>query len=253
MPAIALATLGDAEGLAALRDRLVTDEFLRRLDDVDNPQRRVLNLSRLFSALETHPSAGSLKVCLAVANSPEFTSVPIRLNYALPALLAVRPVGEEAAAIVRRTNDEGFYTVNAPLLVRNASPTALRLFEEMIRDGEVEPSSRINAVHVSVLPYRTEVPVLQMARRLFEGGGLDPAIQRAVIETIFDLQSRRWFGPVRVAPTPRPWDTASDEALALVLELGGVVQARTDLRQELRSAVERTMEEVSEILANRRR
>jgi hypothetical protein len=249
--AIALATSDDPAGLGALRDHLRSEEFLRRLDDVDNPSRRVYYLSRVFSALETRPSPGSLDLCVAVAESAEFNSLPVRMNYLLPALGAVRPLTESAAAIFRRTNPEGFFSVNGPILVRNGSPLALRLFEEMIRAADVESDARVDVVHESVLPYRTELPVLETSARLIDSQ-LEPEVRTGVIETVFDYQVKRWFGAVRVAPAPRPWDTATDEALEFALGLSDRVLARADVPAETRGAVERSASEIRSILERRR-
>lgn len=251
LAAIALATSDDTKGLAALRDRLRTNEFLRRLDNLDDPTARVQYLSRVFSALETHPSPGTLDLSIEVAESPEFTALPIRMNFLLPALGAVRPLTEGAAEIIRRTNGQGFYNVNAPILIRNGSPLALRLFEEMIRDTTVDAEMRIDALHSSVLTHRTDFAVLQMSANLIESG-LDPAVRIGVVETIFDYRPGEWFGAVCVPPAPPPWDTAADDALEFALRLADLTLRFTDLPSGIRQSVERSVAEIRGILERRR-
>jgi hypothetical protein len=252
LAAIEVITKQSPEGLAVLASYLRTPEFLRRLDDVDNPQRKTYFLGRVFAAMEQHPSEATRDLCIAAAESPEFCADPIRLNYLLPALAAVRPMTQAAAAVFRRTNSEGYFPVNAPLMTRNESPIALRLFEEMIRNPQVDPESRIDALRHSVLPRRTELPILATAERLLSGG-LEPEVEIGLIETLFDYREKPWFGPVRVPPAPRPWETASDEACQRALALAQAALARSDLPGETRQAVQASVNEIEQLLESRRK
>jgi hypothetical protein len=251
LSAIVLVAEGFAEGVAALASHLARTAFLARLDALDQPQFKTLNLALVFEALERHPSDATRDLCISVANSSEFTSDPIRMNLLLPALAAVRPMTKGAAEVFRRANGEGYYPVNAPLLVRNGSPVALRLFEEMIQDRSVDPENRVDALRWSLLPYRTEYAVMAMCRRLLDGG-LEPEVELGVIETLFDWQVKLWFGPVRVAPRPRPWHTASDEAVRMALQVADEAAQRPDLPDVTRAAVERSVAELDQLVSQRR-
>ncbi len=250
--AIVVIAEGFTEGVAALGSHLATTEFLARLDAIDEPQRKTLNLTQVFAAMEVHPSDATRDLCIFVAASAEFNADPMRLNALLPALAAVRPMTEIAAGVFRRTNGEGYYSVNAPLLVRNGSPVALHLFEEMIRDRSVSPENRVDALHWSVLAYRTEYAVLAMCERLLDGT-LEPEVEQGIIETLFDYQVKIWFGPVRVAPRPLPWDQASSDALRLASWLALGAMDRADLPLTTRTAVERAVEELEQIQRQRTR
>jgi hypothetical protein len=169
-------------------------------------------------------------VCVSVYNSEEFRELPVRINLLLGALAAVRPVDEEAAAVFRSSTAEGFAEVNAPLLLKNESPLALQVFEETITGVWVESYVKVDMLHRSVLPVRTRMPVVEMCSRLL-AGELPSDVRSAMIETLFDYQSRLWFGPAMYPPEPQPWESASTEVLQFMISLanrilGGEIEAR---------------------------
>lgn len=237
--------------IGALREFLRTREFLERLDDLGEPSWKTLHLSRIFGTLEQHPTPATEELCLVLVNEPDFLADDDRKIFLLPALAAVRPMSNSAVETFRRTNAEGYYNLNARLLVRNGSPRALALFEEMIRDETVPEERRVDNLHAAVLPYRTEIAVLQTMDRLVSGD-LPDRVRIGAVETIYDERSREWFGPARNPPAPPPWETASDEALTFVLRLASQASFR-ELPPPLAAAVDRTVRLIQDILASRRR
>lgn len=250
--AVVLAGSAHPQAQQTLGSFLRRREFLARLDNLSDVHQKTYNLRAVLEALRSHPTPVSASICVTLANDPAFLEEPDRLIWLLPALSAVRPMSEEGAELFLKTNNEGFFAGNAPLLVANGSERALSLFESMIRDSSVDPESRIDAVHNAVLPHRTDAPVLESAGRLL-GGGLAPEVETGVVETLFDFQYRRWFGPAIGAPRPPAWESGSDEALQLVLRLADRVKSRRDLPAELADAVNRTAAEVRDILAARKK
>lgn len=248
--AIALASSGNANAVAELGRFLRRGEFLARLDDLTDPHLKTRHLSAVMRSLENQPSTAVSEVCLTLADESEFLADQDRMIYLLPALAAVRPMSAEAAAVFRRTNAEGFFSANAPLLAENGSPRALELFEAMIEDASVEPEDRVDALRTSILSRRTEVPILESSKRLLSSG-LEEEVMFAVIETLFDFRSKEWFGPAVGAPTPPPWEGASDDALALLLRLADQAKARGALPAGLREAIDRSSGEIEEVLSSR--
>jgi len=62
-------------------------------------------------------------------------------------------------------------------------------------------------------------------------------------ETLFDHESKRWFGPVLTPPTPPAWELASTEVLDLLIALADRYPSATSTRRELedlRKAREKT-------------
>jgi hypothetical protein len=248
--AVALAGSADPEALVAMRERLARNDFLARLDDLANPQDSVFNLSSVFAALRQHPDPLTGELCVALANEPEFVAEPARLNYLLPALAAVRPMSEAAANLFRRTNHEGFYGVNAPLLAENGTPHALTVFQEMIETPLKDAANKVYVLHHSLVPRRTDLPLLETCAQLI-GSGLERAVEMGVIESIFDYQERPWYGNIRRPPRPPSWESAPSETLRFALDAGKRIETRTDLRAGLNLAIANTVSVISRILAAR--
>lgn len=248
--AVLVASSGDFEAIRKLGILLGHASFLARLDDTADPADKTFHLGRVFGAIAQHPSAQIGELAVRLAADPEFMADDDRRIYLLPALAAVRPMTSEGAAIFRKANAEGYFATDAPLLVANGSPLALALFEEMIRDASVPPERRVDSVHTAVLPRRTDLEVLRSAARLL-AGPLEDEVAFGLLETLFDHQSKRWFGPALQPPEPPPWESASTEALELLVRLGEDARARS-LPPELAAAVDLTLTSVRRILEDRR-
>jgi len=248
--AVALASSKDPQAVAKLSEVLRRAEFLARLDDLATPAEKTRSLQKVLSTLADHPSRATEHLCLELVNDPVFLADDDRKIYLLPALAAVRPMSQEAVAVFRRTNGEGYYNLNVRLLVKNGSPRALALFEEMIRDDGVPVARRVDALHAAVLPYRTQLPVLQTLDRIL-AADLPAAVRVGAVETVFDHRSREWFGPAKNPPEPPPWDTASQETLRFVLAMGEKATARGQLPPPLLTALSETMAQIRQIMAAR--
>jgi hypothetical protein len=210
----------------------------------------IYNLTQVFDALERNSTRHTAELCVDLAAEPDFIAEPVRLNSLLPALAAVQPMSDGAAEIFRRTSDEGFFHLNAPLLVQNGSPLALAVFEEIMESSSQDAANRVDAIHRSILPYRTHIAILRMCSRLLQKD-LEPQVEAGLIETLFDYQERKWFGNARRPPRPPSWGSASTEELRVVVELGSRLQERTNLPIALREAIRSTVVVINDILAGR--
>ena len=246
--AIVLASSENPGDVAKLGEFLRQAGFLARLDDLGSAADRTRNLEKILAALAEHPSVAAERVCLALATDPVFLSNDDRRIYLLPALGAVRPMSEEGVAVFRRANQDGYDAATPPLLAKNGSPRALALFEEMILDRTASMVRRIDALHASIVPWRTNPEVLGSVERIL-AAPLEPEVASGAIESVFDDQSRRWFGVSRSAPKPPPWESAPKDALRKVLALADNARRRT-LGPELVEAIDRTVEAVKRIMAN---
>ena len=249
--AVALASSGNAEAIAQLGEFLRRADFLYRLDDLTDSDVKTLHLQEVMAALQAHPNAAIGELCVALSEDETFMSDDERMDFILETLSAVVPMTEEGADLFRRTNVEGYFAFNAPLLVKNGSPRALELFEWMMQDRNVPGNRRIDSLHRSLLPYRTILPVLNSVQRLL-AANLEFPVAVGLIETIFDFQSRRWFGPAIGAPKPPAWESASDEVLHAILRLAEQSRNRGDWPQPLLVAIDQTVETVEQILASRK-
>jgi len=249
--AIALAASEDQSALLALARVLRHAEFLDRLDNTSDPVTEIRNLTLVFGALAGHATPTSGRLCEMTYAEPEFAELPSRVNLLLGALAAVRPVTPRAADIFRETSADEYAEVNAPLLLKNESPLALQVFDELISGDWVESYVKVDMLHRSVLPRRTRLPVLEVCAALLERD-LPPEVRDALIETLFDYESRLWFGPAMNPPKPPPWDTATTEALEFLVALATRLLLG-NVSDALREPVQSTREELQSILQSRRR
>ncbi|MBZ5618959.1 MAG: hypothetical protein LAQ69_09580 [Acidobacteriia bacterium] len=249
--ALALAASEDPPALLALGRVLRHGEFLNRLDDTANPSSEIRNVARVFGALADHPTPATGRLCELIYVEPEFSEIPSRINLLLAALAAVHPVTPRGADIFRETSQDEYAEVNAPLLLKNESPLALQVFDELISGDWVEDYVKVDMLHRSVLPRRTRLPVLEVCALLLERG-LPPEVRDAIIETVFDYDSRLWFGPAMYPPEPPAWHTATTEALEFLVGLATRLQSG-NLSGALQEPVQATREEVQNILQSRPR
>jgi len=249
--AVALASSEDATSLMQLGEFLRRWDFLSRLDDLNGSDIKTLHLREVMAALEAHPSPAVADLCLTLSRDEAFMSDDDRMDFLLETLSAVRPMTEEVVDLFRQTNAEGYFAFNAPLLAKNSSPLALDLFESMTTDRTVDVNRRVDTLHRSLLPYRTSLPILNIADRLL-AADLEEPVAIGLIETVFDYQSKRWFGPAIGAPKPPSWETASDEALQVVVRLADIARARGGIPASLLVAVDDTLTIVQNILERRK-
>jgi hypothetical protein len=234
---------GDPSGISRLGGFLSDESFLARLDDLAQPQIKVHRLRRIFEEITRHPSPSTEALCLRLGRSPQFLSDPDRKMLLMPALAAVRPMSVEAAAFFRAASAEGYFSINAPLLAHNGSVRALELLQEMIADRKVPSARRIDALHYSVVPVRTEVPVVAMAERLL-AVGLDPAVEAGLVESLFDYRPGEWYEFARTYPKPSAWTTASPEARARLLRLAEASLRKPGLPPDVSEAVRKAREAI---------
>jgi hypothetical protein len=245
--AITLARSGDAGDLALLGQLLRDREFLARLDDLNNVA--TLHLSRVIAALGEHPTQQVVDLCLTLAEDPVFLEND-RKSFVLELLASVKPMAERTAAVFQRSNDEGYFAFNALLLAGNGSPRALRLFESMMGDRAVAAEIRIECLHRSVLPRRTDPAILATADRILSRPS-EGVIANAVVESAFDFR-QQWFSIESGISAPPKWEDASTNALQRAAALANKALGRGDLNPILRGTVGKARENILRTLNGRK-
>jgi hypothetical protein len=240
-----LAASDNPEALETLGSFLTRNDFLEQLDPPGS-YNRIMNLARVFAPLIARPSPEVARLCLRLVDQEMYLEHD-RKSLVLEALAGVVPMSAETAAAFERANDEGYFAFDALLLAKNGSVVALDLYRSMMAGTAVEAESRVELVHQGILPYRDHLTVLQAASALIDSQ-VEPEVERAVIESIFDYQ-REWF-PIH-GPTPPPWRTASEEVLRYVLQLASDLIAKRKAPASLMPAIERTSITVRALLAAR--
>jgi len=245
--AVQLAAADDPEALDRLGDFLSKAEFLRRLDDVSEPGEKTLHLRSVLAPLIERPSPEVAQLCLRLANDPVFLEDDDRQSFLLQALARVTPMSESAADLFRRTNEEGYFAFNARLLAANASTLALELFASMMEDKEVPSERRVDCLHMSIVPQRTRLPVLQLTMELL-AKHLEEPVDRAVIESVFHFEWQ-WFGTH--PPEPPAWRSAPNDVLRFLMELGAQAERRPNLPASLQTSINTTVGIARALLARR--
>lgn len=247
---MALAASGDHRALARMGELLTRAEVLARLDPLDVPSQKTRRVGRILETLAQHPSAAAVELALNLATDATFLADPDRKVFLLKVLAAVEPMGDEAAALFRDANAEGYFGMNAILLAENGSPRALGLLGEMLADGSVPVGRRIDCVRFGVYPHRIEAPMLDMAGRLL-AGQMENEVATALIESIFDDRPEDWFDPGSRPEGPPAWEGATTPALQRAREIAVLTEGRADLPAPLREAVRRTARRIRAILEQR--
>jgi hypothetical protein len=234
--ACTLARSRDRQDLMLLGQLLRDHSFLARLDDLSNL--KTAHLSRVMAALGEHPGPDVADLCVTLAGDAVFTAEGDRKSFLLDILAAVKPMSEQAAAVFRDSNEEGYFASNARLLAANGSPRALALFTSMMLDKAVPAESRVQCLHVGIVPHRMEPPMLQAVEGMLSHAR-ERAIVNAAIESVFDYR-QQWFGLESRIMQPPDWEHATAESRRLALHLADMALARSDLSAALRQTVSAT-------------
>ncbi len=238
----ALAASPDPQDLARLEALLRDSDFLARLDDLGSPQQKTRHLRAVMARLGENPSPEVAALCLALFRDPVFTADDDRKEFLLQALAVVNPMSEATAVRFRETNAEGWFAFNAPLLAKNGSSRALALFEEMMLDPSVPLERRVDCLHSSLVPRRTQPSVLAAAGRLL-ADTQEPGLANGVIESLFRYEPKQWFG-TSPPPPPPPWDSAPPAVRDALVALGDAALARPDLDADLARAVRAELQRI---------
>lgn len=249
MAGVALARSDDPEALERLGEFLVRGDFLSRLDDVTEPQERVVHLREVLAPLIEYPSPEVAQLCLRLAHEKEFGSDDLRRPFLLQALARVRPMSAETLELFSRTNQEGYFATNAWLLAENGSPRAIELLVSMMADRNVPPARRVDCLHMAVVRHRIELPMLEMAAGLLRRD-LEPDVVVGVVESVFDFRVE-WFKTH--AEPPPAWRSASDEALSFLIVLSSQAKKLAGLPATLQESIDETVENARALLARRTR
>jgi len=237
---------GSLQKLAVL---LSDPAFMARLTKDDSYAPTVV-----FEVLESHPSPQTAQLCITLANLPYYnTENKWLMNYLLHALAAVKPVDEPAAVVFRRTNQEGFFAVNGPILAANGSPRAIAILESMIQSKQEDVPNRLSLIHWSLFEYRTQAGVAQMVQRLLKSG-VAPEVEAALLETMFVSSPNSWWGKrTGVVPTPPAWPSVSMDALHVLLELSDIAKNSKTLSAHIQPDVQRASADIQSEIQQRKK
>jgi hypothetical protein len=242
-----LAAADDPDALQRLREFLSRRDFLARLDDHSEPGQKTMHLHTVMAPLIERPSPEVADLCLKLSEDPAFLEDDDRQTFLLDALARVTPMTAPTVEFFQRTNDEGYFAMNAPRLAANGSPLALELFASMMSDREVPWERRVDLLHMSIVPYRTRLAMLELSGKLL-GEDLEQPVATGVIESVFDY-NWQWFGSH--PPPPPAWRSAADAVLRYLIDLGARAKRRPHLAEPLQQSVDATVELARALLKRR--
>ena len=243
--AIALARSGNAQDLARLGQLLRDRSFLARLDDLARAP--TVHLQRVISALGERATPQVVELTQTLAEDTVFASGPgDRKSFVLELLGAVKPMTEQTAAVFERSNEDGYFAFNCRLLAENGSAAALGLFEKMML-GQSEPAeSRVQCLHLAIVPRRAQPEILRLADQILSRTS-EREIAAGVIESVFDFQ-QDWFKVESGISKPADWPSVPVEARRAALALADKALARRDVGARLRSTVSSARQSIARSL-----
>ncbi len=242
-----LAAADHPAALDALAPFLRDSVFLARLADPDDLPTQTELLRPALAALVQRASPEVVPLCLSLANDSAFLADPDRKSFLLEALAAAAPMSPASVAVFSDANPEGYFAFNARLLAENASPAALALLLTMMLDDDEDIETRVELLHVSLIPVRNRLPIIEWVGRL-AAKNPGEALVNAAVESLYDFQPTWRKG--HPAPPP-PWRTASTESLRALVALEPHLKKHLPLPEPLLSAMAQTTEIAREILARR--
>jgi hypothetical protein len=119
----------------------------------------------------------------------------------------------------------------------------------MMLDKDMPLETRVECLHVSVLPHRTELPILQAADQIVSRAS-ERGIVIGVTESVFDFR-QEWFGiESGIAGSPA-WQTASPDSLQFAAALATKLLQRRDLTASLHNGAEHERGTIVSLLSAR--
>jgi hypothetical protein len=222
----ALARSSSEEDLNLLKSFLAKADFLRRLDDSDEPWTRVKRFAAVTSELGRNHAAHAGIALRELYAAPDIAEDYERSSLILQAAAEVRPMSTDRIQLFRMVDPPVHPTANLMLLTGNASEPALAEARREILAGYPDFTDEmiVDVFHLTVVPRRTDSHVVAWGRQL-AGDRLSDEIKAGIFESFFDYKYRPWYGTARVPPKPPAWDTASAQALEGLIQLAAMAQS----------------------------
>jgi hypothetical protein len=176
--------------------------FRERLDppDAEVAGADDLYLARPIRTLAANRAQVARESLRQLINDRAFNEDPDRVDLLLRATATWRPAEPDVVAFWRRVMDpDGVHAeIAVTVAVENASEPAVAFFEECLRNTRFDEDLRVAWMRRPLLLHRTEEPFLRMCERLLLGGAAgthSPALQRALVEALFDFKQEEWYPP----------------------------------------------------------
>jgi hypothetical protein len=232
-----LASSDDPLDHRALATAFADEGFLARLDDDGAYQGRInqLRVARVLRTLCKKVDASRAAVLVGLTGSATFLAQDLRIDLLIKACASVRPSPPEIVAFwdAHCQPEDGFGNLTIAALIDNGSPPALELFVTKLLDAAHPEDDRVEWLRQNVLPHRHDVDLVRACRQVL-ARGLQPPLDLALVQVIFDYRPEEWYRPATVREAP-----ATDGLTGpLVVEmLGLAAQAQGQVALDPRTAL----------------
>lgn len=240
--AVAFAASPAAEDHVTLSQRLVTKDFLERLDSPKSYEGTVgrLRLGRVMKTLMDNgrvaPSAHQTLVLLLGA--PAFQSHVLRMQLSVRSLAVVRPSPPAAIQYWDRLSGPASpiaYDVIEALCVNQSVP-AMQLLEAKIASPAHDRFEKQSWMREVILPRRNDEPLLACCGRLVTRT-MPPDLRADLVEALFHYKPANWYIECE-PPRPPPLLAASARAKEMFVAIARFALAQVALNPGQRLVVE---------------
>jgi hypothetical protein len=266
--AISLCESQDPAALELVLCLLEDAGFWARLDskEVYNYAEKELRLRRVLMAVGKLPPGKANAALLRLTQNDDFMRRPARVSYEMQgrvnALMhACGEVREPSEKLLDFLDSQakpgsGYSYLIVPILARMRSPAASRRIEAHFLAAPDNDRSRPYWFTMDLLPYRDDLAIVQLYRRLLTSDLRDASLRHTMVQAVFDYRPKDWYSPNKIEYYKRiyklpPRREAATETLEELLTIADIC-SKLDLNETTRASVLKGRKEIETILEFRR-
>jgi len=228
----------------ALQAKLVSPDFVARLDPDGASVWTKLRLNKILNHLGNHPSSSAHQVLLAATKAPPFQNDFLRIQAMIYALVPLKPPPPAAMEYWQTwgTPSSLIHYDVSEALCQNRSPEAMALMENRLLNPQFTDEDLLSWALGPVRSYRYEKEIIVATQNVTDKGLPGPRLNPLVM-VIFDDKPEKWFdecGPKKAMPLAK----ATPEARRDLEHLGKTVLNRQDIDPSLLPAVKKTLSQL---------
>lgn len=223
-----------------LEAHLSNPGFLSRLDsarDYSGIYAR-LRLYHVLTTLGRNGKASAQTVLTNLTKREAYQNNTLRAQALIHALAAITPASREAITFWSRFSGpkNPLAADVAAALCRNQSRPALALFASMLTDRAQPRERKLGWMRQLIPGHRTDAGLLKFCETLLQSGKLEPELQVALVEAIFDYRPELW-DPGDGAPAAATWSSASRQARKILKNIATHALTKLSLNARQKQAV----------------
>jgi len=231
-----------------LRAYMLKPDFVNALDNAEDYRGlpRQLRLAGIIKDLMNNRCAASNTTLDTLANDAWFTSIELRQNLMIQAMVEVRPASLAGVALWKAHSvpKAPWKHLAAQCMCDNGTPPAMELFEAVLADATHAPEDRVAWMRGPLLVNRANPNVLISAEKMLKGAGANQSLpiklRPDLVAAVFDHREN-WY--LSCDPPVPPSRTAyGKDAQEILRRIGEYSLASVPLDAQTKAAVELTMQ-----------